>query len=786
MGPFGNDSDENDLDEEMLEVISHPDIFTPSMEKLARTVKNLGQPSKVDFTDPIEIQTRSKPIQSSRKSELLNLMQFFRVRSREAELVLNDIFESSLPKEEVLAIFERLEEDIKEADRQIPLAVRDVILVFPAQVQDDIVKAFVNCLDILKKVHNNLEQYIEIETANENQESEIDDEDFRPDIDMYGRPIRDSARERRDSIAKTKQFCIPGTSSSEPRPGGESSYGGKERNTSLGARQSTFQPMPGDEELRGKRRAGVRNSSESPDTFPGPFAQSRSDPTTKLSGATFSATGPPPMAPWPRMQGTQRREEIHQPDLLQAHQDRVGNRRHEMEREDQPPETYGRFRRPPPVTHETRQSVTYENWTEIDWETEAEEEFQAEQEQIAQLRGDHREGGRDQPVVHQGRRQAGHHPFSIISPKSFYGVLPPPWNQVPAYKEQQAFNVHKLLQGDSMMKFSGNIREYPGWRNAFITTIHLLNIPTSHKTFFLLKCLEGGDKVLKHSLSLLRDDPEAYAHMVWSLEERYGGVANMRKLALLHIQEMRPVISGDINSLLDFVESYEHIGRILKGTGAHLDNLTTYDSMISCIPENYEEQYADWCDRNECEPAADTLHKWAKSKVHKLHSFNSKGLLPTKKKLLPSRPPVAGNSKALAVTHEQADDPQEVWGQDEAFKAQPMVIPTCTVCKQKHLYRDCDAFKKMTPKERQTHLAASKKCFRCLREGRNLRDCKSKLLCRNCKSKHHTLLCTKPPQGDKAHFGPEVEDHGEEYYLEQMEDLEIQDFRPTHSDDEVQ
>lgn len=65
---------------------------------------------------------------------------------------------------------------------------------------------------------------------------------------------------------------------------------------------------------------------------------------------------------------------------------------------------------------------------------------------------------------------------------------------------------------------------------------------------------------------------------------------------------------------------------------------------------------------------------------------------------------------------------------------------TCLICAEPHFVTKCPRFLELSSKARHSTAKRLGLCLNCLRLGHRLKNCKSAGTCRECKSKHHTLL----------------------------------------------
>ena len=67
----------------------------------------------------------------------------------------------------------------------------------------------------------------------------------------------------------------------------------------------------------------------------------------------------------------------------------------------------------------------------------------------------------------------------------------------------------------------------------------------------------------------------------------------------------------------------------------------------------------------------------------------------------------------------------------------------CIFCRRKHKSISCDIIPK--PEVRKNILKTEKRCFKCLKQGHLVSDCKSSFKCCKCDGNHHIAACTFKP-----------------------------------------
>ncbi|XP_038106134.1 uncharacterized protein LOC119765936 [Culex quinquefasciatus] len=131
-------------------------------------------------------------------------------------------------------------------------------------------------------------------------------------------------------------------------------------------------------------------------------------------------------------------------------------------------------------------------------------------------------------------------------------------------------------------------------------------------------------------------------------------------------------------------------------------------------------------------------------------SHSSGALVPLEVRLPSfSLPTFIDEQMQLASVHESTEKEQE--RREDQRKTAPSTKaiqsfhantqPTCPKCSEAHTIYQCASFRELPASDRRELVERAKLCFNCLKSTHGVKSCTSGS-CRNCKQKHHTLLCT--------------------------------------------
>ncbi|XP_058811177.1 uncharacterized protein LOC131676067 [Topomyia yanbarensis] len=285
---------------------------------------------------------------------------------------------------------------------------------------------------------------------------------------------------------------------------------------------------------------------------------------------------------------------------------------------------------------------------------------------------------------------------------------------------------HVRLPQITLPKFSGKIDEWLTFRVLYTSLIHWqADLPEVEKFHYLRSQLEGEALAIIDSLPLTKAN---YA-VAWELlTKRYSNTKVLRKRqvqALFELPVAKRECAADLHSLLDAFE------RIVKTLDQVTPQQADYKDMLllhllcSRLDNTTRRSWEEFSSTKESDTVKD-LTDFLQRRIRILESMPNK---PAEQKIDPT--PSKYPKKALTV---------------KAFNAtvqQPSTSGKCVACSDSHLLYQCQSFQKMSVSERDALLRSNSLCRNCFRRGHHARECNSKFTCRQCKAKHHTLVCFK-------------------------------------------
>ncbi|XP_062533726.1 uncharacterized protein LOC134202744 [Armigeres subalbatus] len=256
------------------------------------------------------------------------------------------------------------------------------------------------------------------------------------------------------------------------------------------------------------------------------------------------------------------------------------------------------------------------------------------------------------------------------------------------------------------------------------------DLPDIEKFHYLRSQLEGEALAVIDSLPLTR----ANYVVAWELIcNRYSNSKTLRKRqvqALFELPVVRKESSADLHTLLD---SYEKIVKSLDQATPNAADfkdlllLHLLSSRLDSATRRSWEEYTSTMETDTVKELTDFLQR----RIHILESLPTRSV---EQRIDTSSSKFTKRSNVVKVCNTTIQSSAPI---------------KCVVCTDSHLLYQCPQFLKLPVSERDGLLRSHSLCRNCFRRGHQARDCNSKFTCRQCRGKHHTLVCFKGKADDK-------------------------------------
>ncbi|XP_053698496.1 uncharacterized protein LOC128745446 [Sabethes cyaneus] len=297
---------------------------------------------------------------------------------------------------------------------------------------------------------------------------------------------------------------------------------------------------------------------------------------------------------------------------------------------------------------------------------------------------------------------------------------------------------HVRLPQITLPKFSGKLDEWLTFRDLYTSLIHWqVDLPAVEKFHYLRSQLEGEALAVIDTLPLTA----ANYTVAWELlTKRYTNSKFLRKRqvqALFELPTVKRESSAELHSLLDsFEKIVKSLDQVTPEKADYKDMLLIYvlsTRLDSSTRRSWEEHSSN--------RDMDTLKE--------LTEFLQRRI-----QILESLPNKASEQKPDPVQSKLPKRITPIKSCNATF--QSPVSSKCVACPESHLLYQCPQFLKMSVTERDAILRTNSLCRNCFRRGHQAKECASRFSCRQCRGKHHTLVCFKgKPSESKSNDKPE-------------------------------
>ncbi|XP_065080798.1 uncharacterized protein LOC135703480 [Ochlerotatus camptorhynchus] len=305
--------------------------------------------------------------------------------------------------------------------------------------------------------------------------------------------------------------------------------------------------------------------------------------------------------------------------------------------------------------------------------------------------------------------------------------------EVPALNQSRVLDVtqstleHVRLPQIKLQTFDGNIDEWLSFRDLYTSLIHWKpDLPDVEKFHYLKGCLSGEAKALVDPLSITK----ANYQVAWeTLTKRYNDSKLLKRRQVQALFKLPSLAKESVSELQSLLEGFERIIQNLDQLVQPQDYkdlllLDILGSRLDPVTRRGWEEYSASKDQDSVKDLTEFLQK----RVRVLSS-------------LPSKPvelkgdSAAFSKKKFPVARTSHNVVQASGGR-------------CVACSEVHLLYQCPSFQRLTVSARDKLLRNHSLCRNCFRRGHQASECSSRFVCRNCKAKHHTMVCFRSERSD--------------------------------------
>lgn len=283
---------------------------------------------------------------------------------------------------------------------------------------------------------------------------------------------------------------------------------------------------------------------------------------------------------------------------------------------------------------------------------------------------------------------------------------------------------HVRLPQITLQSFNGNIDEWLSFRDLFTSLIHWkTELPEVEKFHYLKGCLQGEPRALIDPLPITK----ANYQVAWDLLlKRYNNSRQLKKRQVQALFELPSLSKESGTELHVLLEGFE---RIVK----------TLDQVIQ--PVDYKDLLLVHILTARLDPV--TRRGWEEVSSTKQQDTieDLREFLQRRIQVLDCLPSKSSNIKGTVSVQQQTRPKTQQL--KSSYSSTQSSRATCVVCSSDHFLYHCKEFQRLTVADRDNVLKSNGLCRNCFRSGHLARDCPSKYSCKNCKGRHHTLVCFK-------------------------------------------
>ena len=309
--------------------------------------------------------------------------------------------------------------------------------------------------------------------------------------------------------------------------------------------------------------------------------------------------------------------------------------------------------------------------------------------------------------------------------------------------------------------FSGDQKDYQSFWAEFKQIHDTPHFSEAAKLAYLNQGQQDLDIKRRIAENIENGDP--YADVVDKFRKQFDRPRQMHKIYVKNIVQLPP-IKPYRSSILDCVNVINSAVNGMKRLGQFdMDSVLT--SLIEdLLPSQLKARWSDATLGEKKVPPIGKLIAFLEEradqpqymdKVQGSPSGNIEKRSFIKQKATPKKGTVNVSQTQPLLPHPQQIEPQPVRSpaveRVQHRTGQGVVYPikyTCPDCSEAHYAFSCPRFKEKTVSQRKAYVNNHSLCFKCLKPGHGVGECRNRVVCRICEGRHHVML--HPTEGENS------------------------------------
>jgi hypothetical protein len=287
--------------------------------------------------------------------------------------------------------------------------------------------------------------------------------------------------------------------------------------------------------------------------------------------------------------------------------------------------------------------------------------------------------------------------------------------------------------------FDGNYFDYPVFIRAFEVIIEGRVSSNRDRLYFLNKYTTGkANEVIKAFIT--SSSESSYTKAKQLLAERYGDPHRVSDAYKVKLKKWPKVKDGDSVGYQEYSDFLCRCAEIMKEM-IYMDDLNSSETLKLISGKLPTYSGVRWCryafdiKKNKYRPVVfEDIVKFIKEEAELVTDpvFSPDAMKADRKRELEKE--MGKKLKSRGVNNFDT-----LASQKFGVKVNEAVAD-CVKCLKSHHLNDCEDFRRLTLRERQQFVKKSGLCFGCLRAGHLSRNCRNRLICKDCKKPHPTSL----------------------------------------------